>query len=150
MSTTPYTTFVSSFGALETGIMGTLAGGSSYFLPFAVFGYFKTKSDIEAASNRMKAVAESSKNPRSKFRRNIYGKDLSGQQNSYFWALTVIAVVLGVIAISLLSCLIGITPDENFKECKRRRRRLLEDPKITPEELAYTIANCTPNQYRYN
>ncbi|KAH8584967.1 uncharacterized protein ELE39_000918 [Cryptosporidium sp. chipmunk genotype I] len=151
MSST-YSTFVSSIGAVETGIMGTLAGGPTYFLPFAVFGYYKTRADVNAATNRMLAVADSSRNPRKNFTRSTKMRsiqDFSGQQNSYFWVLTIIAVALGVVAISLLSCLVGITPDDDYRESKKRRRRLLEDPKITPEEFAITMANCTPNEYRY-
>lgn len=151
MSST-YSAVVSSFGAFETGVMGTLAGGPSYFLPFAVFGYYKTRADVNAATNRMLAIADSSKNPRTKLSRSTKMRntqDFSGQQNSYFWVLTIVAVALGIIAISLLSCLVGITPDENYKESKKRRRKLLEDPNMTPEEFAITIANCTPSEYRY-
>ncbi|KAJ1609073.1 putative transmembrane domain-containing protein [Cryptosporidium canis] len=150
---TAYSAVVSTFGAFETGVMGALAGGPSYFLPFAMFGYYKTRADVNAATNRMIAIADSSRNPRKSFRsspskiRNT--QDFSGQQNSYFWVLTIVAVALGVIAISLLSCLVGVTPDENYKESKKRRRKLLEDPKITPDEFAVTMANCTPSEYRY-
>ncbi|KAF7456109.1 hypothetical protein HWI79_3365 [Cryptosporidium felis] len=147
-----YTNIVSTFGALETGIMGSLAGGASYFLPFAVFGYYKTKSDMNAATNKMKMIADSSRNPRKNFVRNAKlrcTQDFSGKQNSYYWVLTIIAVALGIIAISLLSCLVGITPDENFRESKKRRRKLLEDPKMTPEEFAITMAKYTPGEYKY-
>ncbi|KAK6589776.1 hypothetical protein RS030_185 [Cryptosporidium xiaoi] len=150
MSSSSYTTFVSSFGGIETGIMATLAGGPSYFIPFALFGYYKTKADVERATNKMRSIAENSRNPKDRMRGNIRGRgnDFFESQNSYFWALTMIAVALGIIAISLLSCLVGVTPDEDFKETKKRRRRLLEDPKISPEEFAYTIASCTPDRYR--
>ncbi|OII70766.1 uncharacterized protein cubi_00911 [Cryptosporidium ubiquitum] len=151
MSST-YSTFISSIGAIETGILGTLAGGPSYFLPFAVFGYFKTRGDVNAATNRMMEIADSSRNPRKNFARSVKlrsAQDFSGQQNSYFWILTILAVAFGIIAISLLSCLVGVTPDEDYKESKKRRRKLLEDPKITPEEFAITMANCTPNEYKY-
>lgn len=143
---------MSSIGAIETGIMGTFAGGPSYFIPFALFGYFKTRADVNAATNRMIAIADSSKNPRKSFMRSTKlrsSQDFSGQQNSYFWILTIVAVALGVIAISLLSCLVGITPDDDYNQSKKRRRKLLEDIKITPEEFAITMANCTPNEYRY-
>ncbi|EAK89174.1 hypothetical protein [Cryptosporidium parvum Iowa II] len=151
MSST-YSTFVSSIGAIETGVMGTLAGGPSYFIPFAIFGYYKTRADVNAATNRMMEIADSSRNPRKNFTRSIKMRntqEFSGQQNSYFWILTIVAVALGVIAISLLSCLVGITPDDDYRESKKRRRKLMENPKITPEEFAVTMANYTPNEYRY-
>ena len=151
MSSSSYTTFVSSFGGVETGVMATLVGGPSYFIPFALFGYFKTKADVERATNRMKSIADNSNKPEDKLKGGIRrrGGDFFESQNSYFWALTMIAVALGILAISLLSCLVGATPDEDFKEMKRRRRRLMEDPKISPEEFSYTIASCTPNEYRF-
>ncbi|CUV04940.1 unnamed protein product [Cryptosporidium hominis] len=151
MSST-YSTFVSSIGAIETGVMGTLAGGPSYFIPFAIFGYYKTRADVNAATNRMMEIADSSRNPRKNFTRSTKMRntqEFSGQQNSYFWILTILAVALGVIAISLLSCLVGITPDDDYRESKKRRRKLMENPKITPEEFAVTMANYTPNEYKY-
>ncbi|KAH8741953.1 hypothetical protein FG386_002328 [Cryptosporidium ryanae] len=151
MSSSSYTAFVSSFGGIETGIMATLAGGPSYFIPFSLFGYYKTKADVERATNKMRSIADNSRNPSDRIRSNIRGRgnDFFESQNSYFWVLTIVAVSLAIIAISLLSCLVGVTPDEDFKETKRRRRRLLEDPKISPEQFAYTIASCTPNEYRF-
>ncbi|TRY52395.1 Uncharacterized protein CTYZ_00002813 [Cryptosporidium tyzzeri] len=151
MSST-YSTFMSSIGAIETGVMGTLAGGPSYFIPFAIFGYYKTRTDVNAATNRMMKIADSSRNPRKNFTRSIKMRntqEFSGQQNSYFWILTIVAVALGIIAISLLSCLVGITPDDDYRESKKRRRKLMENPKITPEEFAVTMANYTPNEYKY-
>ncbi|KAK9173404.1 hypothetical protein CmeUKMEL1_02580 [Cryptosporidium meleagridis] len=151
MSST-YSTFMSSIGAVETGVMGTLAGGPSYFIPFAVFGYYKTRADVNAATNRMMAIADSSRNPRKNFARSTKMRntqDFSGQQNSYFWILTIVAVALGIVAISLLSCLVGITPDDDYRESKKRRRKLMENPKITPEEFAVTMANYTPNEYKF-
>ncbi|EEA05193.1 uncharacterized protein CMU_042670 [Cryptosporidium muris RN66] len=148
-STSTYVNIASSIGALESGIMATLSGGPSYFIPFAAFGWYRSNKSAMDTTRQLYEIGNKAENP-SKL--NIYDNNNfnnDAARNQYFWILIVIAVILGVIAFSLAVCLLGIVPDKDYKTSKRRRRRLIEDPNLSPVDFAITMASYTPDRYRY-
>ncbi|KAL7066699.1 hypothetical protein ACR3K2_28530 [Cryptosporidium serpentis] len=144
-----YVNIASSIGALESGIMATLSGGPSYFIPFAAFGWYRSNKGAVDTTRQLYEIGNKAENPSklNTYNNNDFNNDAT--KNQYFWILIIIAVVLGVIALSLAICLLGIVPDKDYKISKRRRRRLMEDPNLSPVDFAITMASYRPDRYRY-